>query len=125
MTFREIRNALVERLWNYMGCPIVLADQVQPEAQLPYGIYSVSTPYAPDRGMGDYTTREAEGGNAEITRMEMPSATFSFTFCSQNSSTLIIDEAARRVGFDVRIRYTRQDTRVVSSVETAPITEKE
>ena len=67
-----------------MGCPIVLADQVQPEAQLPYGIYSVSTPYAPDRGMGDYTTREAEGGNAEITRMEMPSATFSFTFCSQN-----------------------------------------
>lgn len=84
MTFREIRNALVERLWNYMGCPIVLADQVQPEAQLPYGIYSVSTPYAPDRGMGDYTTREAEGGNAEITRMEMPSATFSFTFCSQN-----------------------------------------
>ena len=161
MTFREIRNALVERLWNYMGCPIVLADQVQPEAQLPYGIYSVSTPYAPDRGMGDYTTREAEGGNAEITRMEMPSATFSFTFCSQNRtdadgiyiygsdeaedladkaigyfqhveigqaqnrSTLIIDEAARRVGFDVRIRYTRQDTRVVSSVETAPITEKE
>ena len=84
MTFREIRNALVERLWNYMDCPIVLADQVQPEAQLPYGIYSVSTPYAPDRGMGDYTTREAEGGNAEITRMEMPSATFSFTFCSQN-----------------------------------------
>lgn len=174
MTFREIRNALVERLWNYMGCPIVLADQVQPEAQLPYGIYSVSTPYAPDRGMGDYTTREAEGGNAEITRMEMPSATFSFTFCSQNRtdadgiyiygsdeaedladkaigyfqhvgyddflmlgitiveigqaqnrSTLIIDEAARRVGFDVRIRYTRQDTRVASSVETAPITEKE
>ena len=106
--------------------------------------------------------------------MEMPSATFSFTFCSQNRtdadgiyiygsdeaedladkaigyfqhvgyddflmlgitiveigqaqnrSTLIIDEAARRVGFDVRIRYTRQDTRVVSSVETAPITEKE
>lgn len=174
MTFRKIRNALVERLWNYMGCPVVLADQVQPEAQLPYGIYSVSTPYAPDRGMGDYTTREAEGGNAEITRMEMPSATFSFTFCSQNRtdadgkyiygsdeaedladkaigyfqhvgyddflmlgitiveigqaqnrSTLIIDEAARRVGFDVRIRYTRQDTRVVSSVETAPITEKE
>lgn len=38
MTFREIRNALVERLWNYMGCPIVLADQVQPEAQLPYGL---------------------------------------------------------------------------------------
>ena len=104
--------------------------------------------------------------------MEMPSATFSFTFCSQNRtdadgiyiygsdeaedladkaigyfqhvgyddflmlgitiveigqaqnrSTLIIDEAARRGGFD--IRYTRQDTRVVSSVETAPITEKE
>ena len=44
---------------------------------------------------------------------------------AQNRSTLIIDEAARRVGFDVRIRYTRQDTRVVSSVETTPITEKE
>lgn len=102
--------------------------------------------------------------------MEMPSATFSFTFCSQDRTgpegkpisgadeaeplasraagyflhagyddflrlgiavvevgqtqdrtVLLVDEAARRVGFDVRIRYTRQDTRLVSTVEETRI----
>lgn len=160
-------------LWDYLGCPVVLSDQVQPEAPFPFGIYSITTPYAPTGEMGDYTTAAAEGG-VEIIRMEMPSATFSFTFCSQNRigddgevisgadeagelasraigwfqhvgyddisrlgitivevgqaqdrTTLIIDEAARRVGFDVRIRYTRTDTRKVSVVEKVNITEKE
>lgn len=173
MTITQIRNRLVKLLWDYLGCPVVLSDQVQPEAPFPFGIYSITTPYASTGELGDYATAAAEGG-AEIARMEMPSATFSFTFCSQNRigddgeeingadeagelasraigwflhagyddisqlgvtivevgqaqdrTTLIIDEAARRVGFDVRIRYTRVDTRKVSVIEKVNITEKE
>lgn len=172
MTFVEIRNKLIERLWDFVGCPVILSDQVQPEAEFPYGVYS-ATSYIPQNGMGDYTEKYADG-DITVTRTEMPYATFSFTFCSmnrtgengepisgadeaemlaskavgyfqhsgyddfaslgiavvdvsqtQNRTTLVIDEAARRVGFDVRIRYTRQDTRKVSTIEKIPFKEKE
>lgn len=174
MTFTQIRNKIISLLWDYLERPVVLADQVEPELEFPYGIYTVTTPYVPHIEQGDITTADAGEGAVTITRMEMPSATLSFTFCSQNRtgdqgeaisgedeaaeladraigfflhagyddfsrlgitivdvgqaqnrSTLVIDEAARRVGFDVRIRYTRQDTRKVSTIETAPIIEKE
>ena len=169
MTFVEVRNKLIAHLWEYLGCPVVLSNQVQPEAEIPFGIYTVTAPYVPDGGLGDITEKEVEGG-MEVTRMEMPSATFSFTFCSQDRTgpegnpisgadeaetlvsraagyflhagyddflrlgiavvevgqtqdrtVLLVDEAARRVGFDVRIRYTRQDTRLVSTVEETRI----
>lgn len=165
MTFVEVRNGLISLLWDYLGCPVILSNQVQPEAEVPFGIYTVTAPYISDGGLGDITEREVEGG-MEVTRMEMPTATFSFTFCSQDRTgpagkavsgadeaedlasraagyflhagyddflrlgiavvevgqtqdrtVLIVDEAARRVGFDVRIRYTRQDTRLVSTVD--------
>ena len=136
---------------------------------MPFGIYTVTAPYVSDGGLGDITESEVEGG-VEVTRMEMPSATFSFTFCSQDRddpegnpisgadeaetlasraagyflhagyddflrlgiavvevsqtqdrTVLLVDEAARRVGFDVCIRYTRQDTRLVSIVEETRI----
>ena len=151
MTFVEVRNKLIAHLWEYLGCPVVLSNQVQPEAEMPFGIYTVTAPYVSDGGLGDITEKEVEGG-MEVTRMEMPSATFSFTFCSQDRTgpegkpisgadeaeplasraagyflhagyrtVLLVDEAARRVGFDVRIRYTRQDTRLVSTVEETRI----
>lgn len=169
MTFLEIRDKLIEGLWDYLACPVILADQTQPEAEFPFGIYSVTTSYMPDGGLGDYSDRVSDD-DVEISRMEMPSATLSFTFCSQNRvnedgkpisgadeaealaseaigyflhtgydhflslgvtvvevgqvqdrTVLIVDEAARRVGFDVRIRYTRTDTRVVPSVDKITI----
>lgn len=169
MNITQIRNKLIALLWDYLGCPVILSDQVQPEAQPPFGIYSVTTPYAATGELGDYITIPAEDG-AKVIRTEMPSATFSFTFCGQNRTgehgeaisgadeaeelawkaigwfqhvgyddisklgitivevgqaqdrtTLVIDEAARRVGFDVRIRYTRTDTRNVSVIESTSI----
>ena len=172
MTFVEVRNKLIARLWEYLGCPVVLSNQIQPEAEVPFGIYTVTAPYVSDGGLGDISAREAEGG-MEVIRMEMPSATFSFTFCSQDRTdaegkpvsgadeaetlasqavgyflhagyddflqlgvavvevgqtqdrtVLLVDEAARRVGFDVRIRYTRQDTRLVPTVEKTRIIHK-
>jgi hypothetical protein len=35
-----------------------------------------------------------------------------------NRTSLVVDEAARRYGFDVRVRYTRIDTRTDSTVES-------
>lgn len=173
MKILEIRDRLIRRLWDYLGCPVVLADQVQPEASVPFGIYSFITPYAPTGELGDYAMIP-DGEGVLVTRREMTEATFSFTFCSQDRTgedgvfirgadeameladravgwfshvgyedisemgvtivevgqaqdrtTLIIDEAARRVGFDVRIRYTRVDTRRAAAIATVQITEKE
>ena len=171
MSFKEARNSIISRLWEYMGCPVVLSNQVEPEADLPYGIYSVLSSYTPDGGMGAYSETDVDPG-VEITRREMPTATMSFTFCSENRTgpdgefiygedesealadkaagyflhggcddflqfgltvvevgpvgdrtTLVVDEAARRFGFDVKIRYTREDTRIVSSIEKTIIKE--
>lgn len=169
MTFVEMRNAMVEKLWDYLGCPVVLADQVQPEAPFPFVIYSVTTPYIPDNTMGDYRTLP-DGEDSTVVRRVMPTATFSFTCCSMNRmgeggtfvsgadeayeladeamgwflhtgymdvsalgitvvevgqvqdrTTLVIDEAARRFGFDVQIRYTREDTLNVPSIKKVTI----
>ena len=83
MNFRELRNRLISSLWDYIGCPVILSNQVQPEAEPPFCIYTVTAPYIPDGGMGDYEITDVAEG-VKISRMEMPSATFSFTFCSQN-----------------------------------------
>lgn len=169
MTFVEMRNAMVEKLWDYLGCPVVLADQVQPEATFPFVIYSVTAPYIPGNTMGDYRTLP-DGEDSTVVRRVMPTATFSFTCCSMNRmgeggtfvsgadeayeladeamgwflhtgymdvsalgitvvevgqvqdrTTLVIDEAARRFGFDVQIRYTREDTLNVPSIKKVTI----
>lgn len=173
MTIIDLRNAIVKNLWRYLGVPVVLANQVQPEVDvLPYIVYSITTPYAPTGELGEYATEEAEDGGVLEHRREMPSATLSFTACSENHTvdgveisgedeaeelasravgyfkhtgyddflalgvtvvdvgqvqdrtTIGIEEAARRKGFDVRIRYTRVDTRRVSTIEHNTITEK-
>ena len=169
MTFVEMRNAMVKKLWDYLGCPVVLADQVQPEATIPFVIYSVTAPYIPGNTMGDYRTLP-DGEDSTVVRRVMPTATFSFTCCSMNRmgeggtfvsgadeayeladeamgwflhtgymdvsalgitvvevgqvqdrTTLVIDEAARRFGFDVQIRYTREDTLNVPSIKKVTI----
>ena len=169
MTFVEMRNAMVKKLWDYLGYPVVLANQVQPEAPFPFVIYSVTAPYIPGNTMGDYRTLP-DGEDSIVVRRVMPTATFSFTCCSMNRmgeggtfvsgadeayeladeamgwflhtgymdisalgitvvevgqvqdrTTLVIDEAARRFGFDVQIRYTREDTLNVPSIKKVTI----
>ena len=173
MTFLEVRNTLVSSLAVPLGIPVLLSDQVQPEAELPFIVYSVTAPYASTGELGDHTQTviENEDGTEALidNRREQPSATFSFTACSENRwdgeeyvygddeaqsitekaigyllqggyndlsnkgivvaevtnvgnrTTLIIDEAARRYGFDVRVRYTKDDQRrddILQSVVT-------
>ena len=163
MTFLEVRNTLVSSLAAALGLPVLLSDQVQPEAEVPFIVYSVTAPYASTGELGDHTQTviENEDGTEALidNRREQPSATFSFTACSENRwdgeeyvygddeaqsitekaigyllqggyndlsnkgivvaevtnvgnrTTLVIDEAARRYGFDVRVRYTEDDER--------------
>ncbi|OPZ65893.1 MAG: hypothetical protein BWY85_00252 [Firmicutes bacterium ADurb.Bin506] len=173
MTFTEIRNTLIDSLAAALGLDVVLSDQAAPERDVPFLIYSVTTPYAPTGEFGNHRqeTVEENGRLAIIDRrQEQPSATFSFTACSENRwadpahtryifgedeaqdiveraighllhgayndlaakniviaevtnvgnrTTLVVDEAARRYGFDVRIRYTKTDERRDPVVESA------
>ena len=62
MNFRELRNRLISSLWDYIGCPVILSNQVQPEAAPPFCVYTVTAPYIPDGGMGDYEIADVAEG---------------------------------------------------------------
>lgn len=174
MTPVALRNGIVRLLWKYLQIPVILSDQAQPEADPPFCIYSMTSPFTSTGEMGDITTRDAEDPMELLEdRMEMPSATISFTVCSENRegedgeeisgadeaeeiankaagyfmqvgyddfarlgicivdvgpvqdrSTLMVDEESRRKGFDVRIRYTRIDTRTIQTVQHTTTTQK-
>ena len=174
MTPVTLRNQIVKLLWSYLQIPVILSDQAQPEADPPFCIYTMTSPFSSTGEMGDITTRDAEDPLELLEdRVEMPSGTISFTVCSenregkdgepisgedeaeeladkaagffkqvgyedfarlgicivevgpvQNRTTLMVDEASRRKGFDVRIRYTRTDTRIIQTVQHTAIKQK-
>ena len=85
MTLIEKRNALISALWKAVGRPVLLASQVQPEAELPLIVYSVTADYIPDGSLGHYSTEDGTGEDQLVeVRAEQPTATFSFTACSIN-----------------------------------------
>lgn len=86
MTFVEKRNALVLALSEYVGCPVLLANQVQPEEDPPYIVWAMLSDYTPDRSLGHYSTEDAGEGYALSVRTEQPTTTLSFTACSINRS---------------------------------------
>ena len=55
MTFLEVRNTLVSSLAVALGIPVLLSDQVQPEAEVPFIVYSITAPYASTGELGDHT----------------------------------------------------------------------
>lgn len=83
MSFVTLRNHLIEAIYEYMRIPVVLADQVDPELEFPFIIYSVVTPYAPANTMGHYQ-ETAQGDFITEIRREDPTCVLSFTVCSQN-----------------------------------------
>ena len=48
MSFVQKRNALISALHKVVGVPVLLASQVQPEADPPFIIYSVTADYIPE-----------------------------------------------------------------------------
>ena len=77
MTFLEVRNTLVSSLAAALGLPVLLSDQVQPEAEVPFIVYSVTAPYASTGELGDHTQTviENEDGTEALidNRREQPS----------------------------------------------------
>lgn len=88
MTFTEIRNELVNSLHGALGIDVILSDQASPERDVPFLIYSITTPYAPTGEFGSHYQKQTTGKDGKIyiedQRREQPSATFSFTACSEN-----------------------------------------
>lgn len=87
MKFLELRNKLIAGLSGYLKIPVVLADQVQPEQSFPYVIYSVTSSYIPEAGLGEFS-QIVDGDRKNETRSEQPSCSFSFTVCSMNREDL-------------------------------------
>ena len=85
MSFVTKRNSLISALHKAVGVPVLLASQVQPEAEPPFIVYSVTADYIPDGGLGNYSLGEgATQDDLVEVREEQPTATLSFTACSVN-----------------------------------------
>ena len=53
MNFRDVRNQIVSGLSEYLEIPVCLSNQVSPEMEYPFVIYSSTSPYIPDAGLGE------------------------------------------------------------------------
>lgn len=83
MTIVQARDAIWARLKEHIGCPIVLADDIEEMPEVPYCYYSILAPRITDHAFGLTELKETPEGFIRQ-RSEPVSATMSFTFCSQN-----------------------------------------
>ncbi|MCI8661395.1 MAG: hypothetical protein HFG54_14325 [Lachnospiraceae bacterium] len=93
MNFRDVRNQIVSGLSEYLEIPVCLSNQVSPEMEYPFVIYSSTSPYIPDAGLGEYDWSGSEGKTVE-TRREQPACAMSFTACSINREDILGDDEA-------------------------------
>lgn len=86
MTFIEARNCIINSLENYLGCSVVLSDQIADAPDFPYCYYSVLAPRIANHSFG---LRSVEGKieGFVLKREEPAKATLSFTFCGKNRET--------------------------------------
>ena len=83
MKFLEVRNEIVYRLEQHIGCPVILSDQIAEQPEYPYCYYSVIAPRISSHAFG---LRELVDTQI-VQRSEPVAATMSFTFCSMNRET--------------------------------------
>lgn len=86
MTFLQARNAIVDRLEAYIGCPVVLSGQISDKPEYPYCYYSVLAPRVSGHAFGLKEVQATKDGHL-LKRTELVAATMSFTFCSMNRET--------------------------------------
>lgn len=162
----DVRDKVAIGLHQYLGIPVILADQVSPESEMPYIVYSVTCPYIPGKTLGHFDNKRDNDGNLIKIRYEQAGMTMSFTACSQNRTeedgstifgedesmdlaekaqgwflhagrrflspdvvvesvenaaqrnVLMVDEEANRYGFDVLLRYIREDIMQAGTIKT-------
>lgn len=86
MTIRELRNTVIRLLHEAMNVPVLLSDEVQPEEEYPYILYTMTTPHS-SAHFGDHSKRvenSPDGPQVIDTRKDHAEAVFSFTACSVN-----------------------------------------
>lgn len=86
MTIRELRNTIVRLLYEALNVPVLLSDEVQPEEEYPYFIYTMTAPHS-SAPFGDHSKRvedSLEGPQVIDARKDHAEAVFSFTACSAN-----------------------------------------
>ena len=84
MKSADVRDKVVQGLHQYLDLPVILSDQVSPESEMPYIVYSVTSPYIPGGTLGHYGNKIDENGNIIQVRSEQAGMTMSFTVSSQN-----------------------------------------
>lgn len=80
----DVRDKVVMGLYQYLSVPVNLADQVSPESEMPYIVYSVTSPYIPGSTLGHFGNKVDKNGSIIQIRSEQAGMTISFTACSQN-----------------------------------------
>ncbi len=83
MTITQARDTIWERLKEHIGCPIVLADDIEEVPEVPYCYYSILVPRTTNHAFGLIELGETQNGFVRR-RSEPVSATMSFTFCSKD-----------------------------------------
>lgn len=86
MTFAQVRNEVVYRLAEHLGCPVILSEQIADKPSPPYSYYSALAPRISDHAFG-LKDVAANGDSATVSRSEPVKATMSFTFCGENRET--------------------------------------
>lgn len=80
----DARNKIIDGLRQYLQIPVNRANQVSPESELPYVVYSVLAPYIKASTLGHLALHRDNGGNVFETRSEQAGMSLSFTVCSQS-----------------------------------------
>ena len=94
MNFRDVRNQIVLGLSEHLEIPVCLSNQVSPEMEYPFVIYSSTSPYIPDNGFGEYDWSESEENTTVEVRREQPACSMSFTACGINREGVLGDDEA-------------------------------
>lgn len=83
MTIIELRNQVIRLLSLYLGIPVIMADQTDPEREYPYIVYNLLTPYSSAQRFGDHHWTPEDDRVLDI-RTGHAQASMSFTVCSDS-----------------------------------------
>ena len=162
----DVRDRVISGLHQYLDLPVILSDQVSPESEMPYIVYSVTCTYIPGNTLGHFLHKIDDNGNFIQVRSEQAGMTMSFTVCSQSRlvedgnticgedeamdiaeqvqgwflytgrrflspdivvelvenvarrNVLMVDEEVNRYGFDVSLKYIREDMMDAGAIKT-------
>ena len=157
----ERLKEMIARIKQDTGIQIIKSNQKARPPTLPYGVYTVTSPYIKGNGNGSVIQFTQEENTFEK-RTEYSKYTISFSFYAddnettietamkvhswflfaslyffqdremvvavvgnvQNRTTFVVDDYEYKHGFDVQLRETYEQTRLIEVIERANVTRK-